>query len=95
MMFPMVGLVSAKVWGAMSEADRTMIGELMAKHVDGTIDSYIAKEQPWLDDIAGTGKTYTKVTADFFGDAIAQWDAMWFEKTETLAVLRAAAAATK
>lgn len=95
MMFPMVGLVSAKVWAGMSEEDRTMVGELMAKHVDGTIDSYVAKEQPWLDEIAGTGKTYTKVGADFFGDAIAQWDATWSQKTEALGVLRAAAAATK
>ena len=44
MMFPMVGLVSAKVWGGLSEEDRAMIGELMAKHVDSTIDSYIEKD---------------------------------------------------
>ena len=32
MMFPMVGLVSAKVWAGLSEEDRAMIAELMAKH---------------------------------------------------------------
>ena len=94
MMFPMVGLVSARVWGQLSEEDRAMIGSLMAKHVDGTIDAYIALEQPWLDDIRDTGKTYIEVDADFFGDAVAQWNAIWSEKTEALEALRAVAAET-
>lgn len=95
MMFPMVGLVSGKVWAGMSEEDRAMIGTLMAKHVDGTIDSYIANEQPWLDQIEGTGKNYVKVDADFFGDAVAQWNTIWAEKSAALDDLRAAAEATK
>ncbi len=95
MMFPMVGLVSAKVWAGMSEDDRTMIGELMGKHVDSTIDSYVAKEAGWLEQIKATGKTYTKVDASFFGDAIDQWNAEWSEKAASLDDLRAVAAETK
>jgi TRAP-type C4-dicarboxylate transport system substrate-binding protein len=95
MMFPMVGLVSAKVWAGMSEDDRTLIGELMAKHVDSTIDSYIAKEAGWLEQIKGTGKTYTKVDASFFGDAIDQWNTIWSEKAASLGKLRAVAAETE
>ncbi len=95
MMFPMVGLVSARVWAGLSEDDRAMIGDLMAKHVDSTIDSYVAKEADWLQQIAGTGKTYTKVDASFFGDAIDQWNAIWSEKTNSLDALRATAAETK
>lgn len=94
MMFPMVGLVSGKVWAGLSEEDRAMIGTLMAKHVDGTIDSYIAKEQPWLDEIKATGKTYTVVEADFFGDAVEKWNAIWSAKAPALESLRAAAKAT-
>ena len=45
MMFPMVGLVSGRVWAGLSEEDRAMIGELMAKHLDSTIDSYVAKDR--------------------------------------------------
>jgi len=91
MMFPMVGLVSAKVWAGMSEADRAMVGELMAKHVDTTIDTYIEKEQVWLDQIKETGKTYNKVGPEFFGTAIDEWNATWSEKTTALDALRSAA----
>lgn len=95
MMFPMVGLVSARVWAGLSEEDRAMVGELMAKHVDSTIDSYVAKEAGWLEQIAGTGKTYTKVDASFFGDAVDQWNAIWSEKAASLSDLRAVAVETK
>ncbi|OXT02107.1 C4-dicarboxylate ABC transporter substrate-binding protein [Notoacmeibacter marinus] len=95
MMFPMVGLVSAKVWSQLSEEDRAMIRELMAKHVDTTIDSYIAKEADWLKQIEGTGKTYTKVDASFFGDAIEKWNAIWSEKASSLADLRSVAKDTE
>ncbi len=95
MMFPMVGLVSAKVWAGLSEADRTMIGDLMAKHVDSTIDSYIAKEAGWLEQIEGTGKAYKKVDAAFFGGAIEEWNKIWSEKTSSLDALRTTAAETR
>jgi TRAP-type C4-dicarboxylate transport system substrate-binding protein len=95
MMFPMVGLVSAKVWAGMTEDDRAMIGDLMAKHVDSTIDSYVAKEAGWLEQIAATGKIYTKVDASFFGGAIEDWNAIWSEKTSSLDALRMTAADTE
>lgn len=95
MMFPMVGLVSAKVWGGLSEDDRTMIGELMAKYVDSTIDSYVEKDPMWLEQIAGTGKTYTKVDSSFFGEAVEQWNTIWSEKAMSLDGLRAVAAETE
>ncbi|MEM1387642.1 MAG: TRAP transporter substrate-binding protein [Pseudomonadota bacterium] len=94
MMFPMVGLVSARVWADLSEEDRAMIAELMAKHVDSTIDAYVAREQEWLDQIAATGKTYTKVDPSFFGDAVETWNATWSEKSTVLDTLRAVADAT-
>ncbi|WP_171121964.1 MULTISPECIES: TRAP transporter substrate-binding protein [unclassified Ruegeria] len=95
MMFPMVGLVSAKVWAGLSEEDRALIGELMAKHVDSTIDSYVSNEASWLEQIEGTGKSYVKVDASFFGDAIDEWNTIWSEKTSSLDALRATAAETK
>ncbi|MFN3280079.1 MAG: TRAP transporter substrate-binding protein [Tabrizicola sp.] len=94
MMFPMVGLVSAKVWAKLSEEDRAMISALMAKHVDGTIDSYLGKEQSWIDQIKATGKTFKVADASFFGDAVAKWYAIWSEKAPALASLKAAAEAT-
>ena len=95
MMFPMVGLVSAKVWAGLSDEDRAMIGELMAKHVDTTIDSYTNLEAGWLENIAGTGKTFKKVDESFFGDAIEKWNAIWSEKATSLAALRDTASQTE
>ncbi len=95
MMFPMVGLVSAKVWAGLSDEDRAMIGDLMAKHVDSTIDAYVANEAKWLEQIESTGKAYKKVDASFFGDAIEEWNGIWSEKTSSLDALRETAAETK
>ncbi|MEQ9673341.1 MAG: TRAP transporter substrate-binding protein [Roseovarius indicus] len=88
MMFPMVGLVSAKVWSQLSEDDRAMIGELMAKHVDSTIDTYIEMEQGWLDQVRETGTKYVEVDEDFFGDAVEEWNTIWSEKSSVLEELR-------
>ncbi|MFP7674597.1 TRAP transporter substrate-binding protein [Marivita sp. S0852] len=88
MMFPMVGLVSGRVWAGLSEEDRALIAELMEQHLDSTIDTYVELEQGWLDQIEGTGKTYVKVDRDFFGDAVDQWNATWADKTATLDELR-------
>lgn len=95
MMFPMVALVSAKVWAGLSAEDRSLIGELMARHVDSTIDTYVAKEAGWLEQIEGTGKTYFKVDADFFGGAVEQWNATWASKAPALASLREIAVETR
>ncbi|MEM6460294.1 MAG: TRAP transporter substrate-binding protein [Pseudomonadota bacterium] len=95
MMFPMVGLVSARVWAELSEEDRALITELMAKHVDSTIDSYVAKEAEWLDQIKGTGKTYVEVGPEFFGDAVEEWNNTWSQKSSALDDLREVAAQTK
>ncbi|MBE1281764.1 MAG: C4-dicarboxylate ABC transporter substrate-binding protein [Rhodobacteraceae bacterium] len=94
MMFPMVGLVSARIWGGLSEEDRALIGEMMARHVDGTIDSYVEKEQGWLDQIKDTGRTYTKVDESFFGDAVTAWNDIWSKRSTSLDALRAVAEQT-
>ncbi|MEI4195954.1 TRAP transporter substrate-binding protein [Roseovarius sp. E0-M6] len=95
MMFPMVGLVSAKVWKGMSDDDRAMVADLMAKHVDSSIDSYVEKDEAWLKQVEETGTNYIVVGADFFGDAISEWNATWSEKSSALDDLRAAAEETK
>lgn len=94
MMFPMVGLVSAKVWAGLSEEDRVMIGNLMGKNVDSTINTYIEMEQGWLDKLRETGKTYIEVDEEFFGDAVAEWNAIWSEKSSYLDKLREVSADT-
>ncbi|MEQ8829449.1 MAG: TRAP transporter substrate-binding protein [Alphaproteobacteria bacterium] len=88
MMFPMVGLVSARVWAQMSEEDRALVRELMAKHVDSTIDTFVAQEPKFLEETRKTGVSIVEVGPEFFGDAIDQWNAAWEKKTDALAALR-------
>lgn len=95
MMFPMVGLVSARVWAGLSEEDRAMIQELMAKHVDSTLDTYTEKEPVWTETLNGVGKTVKTVGPEFFGSALDDWEAIWSAKAPSLPALRAAAEATK
>ena len=94
MMFPMVGLVSARVWAGLSAEDRSIISELMNKHLANVVASYIDKEPTWLEQIKGTGKSYIKVDESFFGDAGEQWNAKWSEKSTALEGLRVVAAQT-
>lgn len=88
MMFPMVGLVSARVWAQLSEEDRALVRELMAKHVDSTIDTFVAQEPKFLEETRKTGVSIVEVGPEFFGDAIDQWNAAWEKKTDALAALR-------
>ena len=94
MMFPMVGLVSAKVWAGLSQSDRAQISDLMNKQLDAVVTTYIAKDPEWLKQLQGTGKTYKKVAPQFFGDVEANWNAKWSEKSSALAGLREVADAT-
>ncbi len=94
MMFPMVGLVSAKVWAGLSEDDRASISELMNKHLASVVGSYVEKDPVWLGQVKDTGKTYTQVDPAFFGDAVDAWNAKWSEKSTALEGLRAVAADT-
>lgn len=92
MMFPVIGLVSNKVWRDLSDADRQLIDETMSKHLKSTISTYSSKEQEWLQTIRGLDLNVKDVNASFFGDAIANWEKHWGEKTPFLAQIRAEAA---
>lgn len=91
MMFPMVGLVSAKVWAGLSEDDRATISTLMKKHLDGVIDSFIELEPKFLDEVEKAGAKVKKVGPDFFADAAEEWEKTWSEKAPALDAMRAAA----
>lgn len=95
MMFPMVGLVSARVWKDLSEEDRAAIDMHMKAALADIVSEYVEMDVAWLDQVKGTGENYVEVGADFFGDALSKWDAIWSEKTDQLGALRDAAAAVK
>lgn len=95
MMFPMVGLISARVYAGLSDDDKAMISEIMARHVDSTLDVYIAKSPVWEETLNGVGITVKTVDASFFGDVMGKWEDIWAAKAPSLPALRAAAEATK
>jgi tripartite ATP-independent transporter DctP family solute receptor len=94
MMFPMVGLVSAKVWKDISEEDRATITKLMKTRLDEVIATYIVKDQEWLDQVRDTGTTFPDVGSEFFGEVPAEWDKIWSGKSAVLGDMRKVAADT-
>ncbi|MFK7752511.1 MAG: TRAP transporter substrate-binding protein [Sedimentitalea sp.] len=95
MMFPMVGLISARVYAGLSAEDKAMISELMAKAVDSTLTTYTEKESGWTENLKTVGKTFKMVDASFFGDVMGKWEDIWAAKAPSLSDLRATAAALK
>lgn len=95
MMFPMVGLVSARVWKDLSEDDRAAITTLMQEKLSGVIDTYVAQDPEWMKQVEGTGKTFKTVGPEFFGDAAATWEAKWSAKSSQLGNIRDAAASVE
>lgn len=95
-LFPMVGLVSGRVWAGLDEDDQTMIRDMMRRHLDATIDTYVEKDPEWMAQVeAEEAVNYSRVDADFFADAVAQWESVWADRAPVLSELRAVAEATR
>ncbi len=94
MMFPMVGLVSAKVWASLTDDDRAMISEIMRKHLSGVLDTYVEMDPAWIEQVRGTDKSFKEVGPEFFGDAPKKWDEIWSQRSSKLSAIRDVAAST-
>ncbi len=90
-MFAMVALVSARVWGSLSEDDRAMITDATQMHCDRTIDRFVEEEADKLERLkAEPGVQVTEaVGPEFFGDIVERWDADWRDQTPFVDRLRA------
>lgn len=96
MLFPMVGLVSGRIWAGLSEDDRALITELMRKHLDAALDTYVEMDPKWMAQVAAEpGVIFRRIDRSFFADAVAAWEAIWAAKAPILADLRAVADATR
>lgn len=95
-LFPMVGLVSGRVWAGLGEDDQALIRETMRMHLDATIDTYIEKDPEWMAQVEGVESVnYSRIGPDFFADAIAAWEATWADRAPVLSELRAVADETR
>jgi TRAP-type C4-dicarboxylate transport system substrate-binding protein len=89
-LFPMVALVSGRVWAELSPEDQEIVRQAVQQHCDATIDSFVEGEAGKLEELkAVEGLTVIEdVSGDFFGDMVARWDAEWSEQTEYVGRLR-------
>jgi TRAP-type transport system periplasmic protein len=92
MMFPMIGLVSAARWRALSPELRTIVTELMTQHFKSIAATYVHAESEYETQLRGAGVEVRKVGPEFFGDVLEQWEKKWQAKTPVLARLRRLAA---
>lgn len=90
-LFPMVALVSGRVWADLSPEDREIVRQAVQQHCDATIDSFVEGEAGKLEQLkAVEGLTVIEdVSGDFFGDMVARWDAEWSQQTPYVARMRA------
>ena len=69
------------VWSGMDEDDKAMISELMASHVDSTIDQYVSGEFKFLEEVKKTGIEIKPDGPEFFGEKIEAWNGIWQNKS--------------
>ncbi|MGM0694320.1 MAG: TRAP transporter substrate-binding protein [Pseudomonadota bacterium] len=92
MMFPMVGVVSGRVWRKLSAEDRELITTSMNEQLNGVIESVLEREPAQEANLRDLDITVTEADESFFQAAIERWEEDWNERTTVLATLSEAAA---
>ncbi|MGX1101495.1 TRAP transporter substrate-binding protein [Amorphus sp. MBR-141] len=91
-MFPMVGLVSGRVWAGMSEEDREMVRTAMRESLAELRQEYAEAEPQMIEDIRATGIEVKPVGPDFFPGVVEKWEEIWSDQKPTIDALREEAA---
>ncbi|MFC7366821.1 TRAP transporter substrate-binding protein [Vreelandella zhaodongensis] len=91
MMFPMVGVVSGRVWRELSEEDRELIDTAMAEHLENVLIGFEEMDAAQEEEIRALDINIVEADAEFFSDAIAEWENIWAPKAPMLETLRAEA----
>lgn len=87
-MFPMVGLVSGRVWAGMSEEERDMVATAMRESLAELRQQYAEAEPEMIEEIRATGIEVKPVGPEFFPGVVEKWEAMWSEQKPTIDALR-------
>ena len=95
MMFPMVGLVSARVWVQLDETDQRLIRDLMRAELEWILDLYVVEEARFEQLLRNSDVHFLDVGPEFFGAAIEEWDEKWREQAPSLRALRQIGDATR
>jgi tripartite ATP-independent transporter DctP family solute receptor len=91
MMFPMVGVVSGRVWRELSAEDRELIDTTMAEHLENVLSGFEAVDAEQEETIRELDINIVEADAEFFSEAIAEWESIWAPKAPMLETLRAEA----
>lgn len=89
MIWPVVGVVSARVWQTLSDDDKQNIQKLMTQRLDETGALYSEKEHAWTETLKATGKPVKEVGPEFFGTILTKWEEKWSKQSPLLKELRA------
>ncbi|MEI2417835.1 TRAP transporter substrate-binding protein [Orrella sp. JC864] len=96
MMFPVVGLVSGRLWQQLPPQDRELIGGLARKHLNTLFGTYDTVAVEMRRNIEETQKVkVVDAGPEFFGDVLQKWEEIWLKRTPVLADLRKEAAAIR
>lgn len=87
-MFPMVGLVSGRVWAGMSEEERDMVATAMRESLAELRQQYAEAEPEMIEEIRATGIEVRPVGPEFFPGVVEKWETMWSEQKPTIDALR-------
>lgn len=88
MMFPMVGVVSGRVWRELSAEDRELIDTTMAEHLENVLSGFEAVDAEQEETIRELDINIVEADAEFFSEAIAEWESIWAPKAPMLETLR-------
>lgn len=96
MLFPMVGVVSGRVWAQLSEDDRALITEHMQNRLEEVLDKYAERDPEWMALVEDEDEVnYVRIDRDFFAEAVQQWEEIWSERAPILEDLRRVADETR
>ncbi|MBV1789110.1 TRAP transporter substrate-binding protein [Marinobacterium sp. D7] len=95
MMFPMVGVVSGRVWKGLTPAERELLQSNMREQLDAVIDHFQAKEKDQEQQLRAQPIKIREAGERDFAEAINKWEETWSGKAKSLGKLRQAAAEIK
>ncbi|MBB3190588.1 TRAP transporter substrate-binding protein [Halomonas cerina] len=92
MIFPMVAVISGRVWVQLDGEDRELIRTAMAEHADAVLARFQENHAAWGEELRQQQITVTEAGPEFFAEATEAWESTWAPKAPSLVTLRETAA---
>lgn len=95
MIFPLVAVISEKIWTTLGVEECAMLRDLLRTHVESTLDTYAAEETGVLDQLRASGLEVRPMERDAFEEVTRHWMALWRQRSELIDPLLETAAETR